>query len=241
MKSSTYYKLSAVLKELQSERNQLQGQIDENNLQIYETQSFALELLGKEEDDFKFFSPRKMKDIHRDELKQFDEKKSEYVNRNKELIIQRDKLDSIIDVLVEVSEEYREEQEKDNDLEKETESNASDDSDNGVESEKDGEDVHSDSETYIDLNDLEIDEETNESSEYSDLSELEITSSDLQKNVLDNLFDVKHRIELGDKFIRQDPMRTKQEIAAACKKLNDVIDYMQGCNPTENCSSESEE
>lgn len=212
MESSTYYKLNVVLKDLQSERNQLQGQIDENNLHIYETQSLALELLGKEEDDFKFFSPRKMKDLHRDELEQFDEKKNEYVNRNKELIVQRDKLDSIIDVLLKVSEEYEEDKKMNDNSDHGTEKKMSDDLDNEVEDETDSE---KDSEVHDDWN----------------LSELDITKEDkqkiadyLQNHVVDNLSDIKHKIELGDKFFRQDPMRTKQELTVVNKKLSDIID-----------------
>ncbi len=208
MESSTYYKLNVVLKDLQSERNQLQGQIDENNLNIYETQSLALELLGKEEDDFKFFSPRKMSDLHRDELEQFDEKKNEYVNRNKELIARRDKLDSIIDVLLKVSEEYEEDKKMNDKSDHGTEEKISDDLDNEMEDETDSEDWN--------------------------LSELDISKEDkqkiadyLQNHVADNLADIKHKIELGDKFIRQDPMRAKQELTVVSKKLSDIIDNVK--------------
>ena len=195
MEASTYYKLNAVLKELQSERNQLQAQIDENNVEIYETQSLALELLGKEEDDFKFFSPRKMKDIHRDELKQFDEKKREYVNRNKELIVQRDKLDSIIDVLVKVSEES---------AEKFIPMNVK------IENDSDNEDIVNDTNNDIDNNKIGdgLDDE-------------------IKNHVIDDLSDLKHKIELSDKFIRQDPMRTKQELSIVVEKLNGIIDNLK--------------
>lgn len=224
MKSATYDIMNALLKKLQSESNQLQGQIDDNNLRIYETQSLALELVGKEEDDFKFFSPRKMKDIHKDELEQFDEKKSEYVNINKGLIAQKDKLDFIIDVLLTISEEYEEDQKKNDDIDSETDS------------EKDSE-VHddSDSEIYSDLDDWNIDEKTgSEPNEDWNLSELDISKEDkqkianyLQNHVVDNLSDLKHRIELGDKFIRQDPMRTKQELIVVSEKLSDIIDNVK--------------
>lgn len=224
MKSATYDIMNALLKKLQSESNQLQGQIDDNNLRIYETQSLALELVGKEEDDFKFFSPRKMKDIHKDELEKFDEKKSEYVNINKELIAQKDKLDFIIDVLLTISEEYEEDQKMNDDIDSETDS------------EKDSE-VHddSDSEIYSDLDDWNIDEKTgSEPNEDWNLSELDISKKDKQKiadylknHVVDNLSDLKHRIELGDKFIRQDPMRTKQELTVVSDKLSDIIDNVK--------------
>lgn len=240
MESSTYYKLNVVLKDLQSERNQLQGQIDENNLHIYETQSLALELLGKEEDDFKFFSPRKMKDLHRDELQQFDVKKSEYVDRNKALVAQRDKLDSIIDVLLKVSEEYEEDKKMNDNLDHGAEEKMSDDLGSEMEDETDSEkesEVHddSDSEIYSDLDDWNIDEETgSEPNEDWNLSELDIAKEDkqkiadyLQNHVVDNLSDIKHRIELGDKFIRQDPMRTKQELTVVSKKLSDIIDNVK--------------
>lgn len=228
MKSATYDIMNALLKKLQSESNQLQGQIDDNNLRIYETQSLALELVGKEEDDFKFFSPRKMKDIHKDELEQFDEKKSEYVNINKGLIAQKDKLDFIIDVLLTISEEYEEDQKMNDDIDSEMESE--------TDSEKDSE-VHddSDSEIYNDLDDWNIDEKTgSEPNEDWNLSELDISKEDkqkianyLQNHVVDNLSDLKHRIELGDKFIRQDPMRTKQELTVVSDKLSDIIDNVK--------------
>lgn len=206
MKSATYDIMNALLKKLQSESNQLQGQIDDNNLRIYETQSLALELVGKEEDDFKFFSPRKMKDIHKDELEQFDEKKSEYVNINKGLIAQKDKLDFIIDVLLTISEEYEEDQKMNDD----------------IDSEKNN-------------HDLDIDEETgSEPNEDWNLSELDISKEDkqkiadyLQNHVVDNLSDLKHKIELCDKFIRQDPMRTKQELIVVSEKLSDIIDNVK--------------
>lgn len=99
MNSVVYQELSKLLRELTGERNQLQAQINENNLSIQETQCFTREILNKEDEDFKVFSPRKIEDIYKAELEQFGAKKTELEQQNSRLAVEKNKLNSIITVL----------------------------------------------------------------------------------------------------------------------------------------------
>ena len=110
MKISTYQELNKILKELYRERDDLQVQIDDNILSIKEAQRLAREILDREDEDFKVFSPRKIEDLHKVELEQFDLKKISLEKQNDQLSIERDKLNKIIHVLQLVLEETDDQQ-----------------------------------------------------------------------------------------------------------------------------------
>lgn len=100
-----YDEFKNLLDKLHEEKDDIQKQISDNTLQIMEAQSYAKEILDREEEDFKVFSPRKIEDIYKDELAKSNVKQSDYENQNQALINRREKLDSILLVLENVWEE----------------------------------------------------------------------------------------------------------------------------------------
>lgn len=119
MKTSTYQELDATYKELCRERNKVQAQIDENLLSINEALRLSKEILDKEEEDFRVFSPRKITDLHKDELDQFHKIKTNLEEQNGKLTVERDRLDKIIHVIqlvLEESEENTEEEKTDEEV-----------------------------------------------------------------------------------------------------------------------------
>lgn len=105
MKPDTYEELSGVLKNLCDERTVLQSKVDENNLHIQETQSLNQKIMESEEDDFHIFSPRKYKNIYKDELEQSNIKKADYETQNNQLLKKIEKLDSLIHIMQDILEE----------------------------------------------------------------------------------------------------------------------------------------
>lgn len=205
MSPDTYEELRELLQKMNHEKYDLEKQIEDNMLQIFEARSYAQEILDKEEEDFKVFSPRKIEDIYRDELEKSNVKQADYENRNQRLIARREELDSIISVLEKVVQETS----KDNKDENEpVEDNTADDtleniSDNT--SEESIPDVHENV-----VND---------------------TMKDTLNKSVQNLTYLMHKINLSTKFIRQDPMRAKLELETVNKgikkvtdKLNDIIE-----------------
>lgn len=105
MKPDTYEELSGVLKNLCDERTVLQSKVDENNIHIQETQSLNQKIMESEEDDFHIFSPRKYKNIYKDELEQSNIKKTDYETQNNQLLKKIEKLDSLIKLMQDILEE----------------------------------------------------------------------------------------------------------------------------------------
>lgn len=108
MRAFTYQELNKTLRELCRERDKIQTQIDDNNLSINEAQRLSKEILEKEDEDFKVFSPRKVVDLHKVELEQFNETQLNLERQNSRLTIEKNKLDRIIGVLELVIEESKE-------------------------------------------------------------------------------------------------------------------------------------
>ena len=107
MSPATYDELNDLLNNLIEQRIGLEKQIEDNFMQIFEINSLTQEILNREVEDVDVFSPRKIRDIYRDELAKYKTKENEYENRNKELIVKKEKLDSIISVLEKVCEEIK--------------------------------------------------------------------------------------------------------------------------------------
>lgn len=193
MNSSVYDELHSVLNDLLDQRDKIQKEIEENNLQIHEAQCFADEILSKDEEDFNMFSPRKFEDIYRSELDESYGKKSAYENANSGLISKKEELDKLIDVLQNVSSDWKRE------------------SENVLEKEK----YDQQKETYI-LNNkknaldvLEV--------QYKYLADR------LNDHILQKLFHATHKLETGSKFVGQDPARAKQELNLASIDIQDSI------------------
>lgn len=107
MKSVTYEELNKMLTNLCEERTGLQSQVDENNLRIQETQSLSQKIMESEEEDFHIFSPRKHKNLYKDELERSNIKKEDYETQNHQLFEKIEKLDSIIKVMQDVVDESK--------------------------------------------------------------------------------------------------------------------------------------
>jgi len=213
-----YDEFKNLLDRLHEEKDDIQKQINDNTLQIMEAQSYAKEILDREEEDFKVFSPRKIEDIYKDELAKSNVKQSDYENRNQALINRREKLDSILLVLENVWEEIN--------LELSDVESGNDESD---ENELPKQDVDIEN-RVIENNDI---EGTNEykSEEENDIerNEDDVFRKSIQKEIKDTvkkLNQISHKIELSTKFIRQDPMRAKVELETINKNIKKVTDKL---------------
>lgn len=207
MNPATYEELKSLLYKLNSEKADIQKQIDDNTLQIIEARSFAKEILDREEEDFKVFSPRKIEDIYKDELHKSNVKQTDCENRNQVLFAKRQELDSIISVLEKVVEEIAMER-----LEKSVEQN-SDEISNKTSSEESG---HQNT----------MEHDITESNAIEPVT----TEPDLTKEIIcktiKNLNHLTHKIELSTKFIHQDPMRTKIELETVNKSIKKITNKL---------------
>ena len=104
---SVYEELKNMLNDLTDQRKDIQKQIDANNLQIYEANCFADEILSKDEEDFTVFSPRRYEDIYRTQLDQSRDRKQGLENQNEFLREKKDRLDVMIRLLENLSAEHQ--------------------------------------------------------------------------------------------------------------------------------------
>ena len=146
MRAFTYQELNKTHRELCKERDKIQAQIDDNNLSINEAQRLSKEILEKEDEDFKVFSPRKMIDLHKAELDQFNETQLNLERQNSGLTLEKNKLDRIIGVLELVIEESKEGEGSISDKDNEEGENKED------ENREDNEDVSNDDQNDEDSN-----------------------------------------------------------------------------------------
>ena len=217
MKISTYQELNRTLKELCRERDDLQAQIDDNNLSIKEAQRLAKEILDREDEDFKVFSPRKIEDLHKVELEQFDLKKINLERQNGQLTFERDKLNKIIHVMQLVLEEVDEEQDS-------TIDNTENDniSDNGNMEESNSGDAIDDKEKNNNLGNEEIEKENPTEISIKDNETVNDVDS-VYDSISENIKNLKHRIDLSYKFIPQDFVRAKQELEIISKGMDKLL------------------
>lgn len=68
MNQSSYDILSGMVEELKKEYSQLQEKIDQFSLQIKEADYYIQSFYDKEDEDFKFFSPRNVEDLYGEEI-----------------------------------------------------------------------------------------------------------------------------------------------------------------------------
>ena len=228
-----YDEFKNLLDRLHEEKDDIQKQISDNTLQIMEAQSYAKEILDREEEDFKVFSPRKIEDIYKDELEKSNVKQFDYENRNHALINRREKLDSILLVLENVWEEINLEL-----SDAELEENKSDNNEIPERSvDTDNCDTEAPDEYNSEENDIERDDDDAECLSELDLhkdnqvEEIEdvMFSKSIQKeikSIVNKLNQISHKIDLSTKFIRQDPMRAKVEIETINKNIKKVTDKL---------------
>lgn len=202
MNPATYEELIGLLAELNTERNDIQKEIDDNTLQIIEARSYTKEILDREEEDFKVFSPRKIEDIYKEELEKSNVKQANFENRNSVLVQKKEKLDSIISVLEKVSAEVGGVFHPD--------TTVNENSFNNVE-EENLEDSISEENVFF---------------EKEDSQQVDDTTYDTINNSVKNLKYLMNKIELSIKLIRQDPMRTKVELETVNKGIKKVVDKL---------------
>lgn len=200
MNPTTYEELIDLLAELNAEKNDIQKEIDDNTLQIIEARSYAKEILDREEEDFKVFSPRKIEDIYKEELEKSNVKQANYENRNQLLIEKREKLDSIISVLEKVSAEVGGEFHPDT--------------------------VDDVVENNLEIIDEESASKEDDFSEKEGSQQVDDTTYDTINKSIKNLNSIMHKIELSIKLIRQDPVRTKVELETVNKGIKKVADKL---------------
>lgn len=201
MNSNTYEEFQDLLYELKVKKENIQKQIDDNTLQIIEARSYAKEILNREEEDFKVFSPRKVEDIYKDELEKANVKQVTCENQNQRLTAKIEELDSIISVLEKVAAELSRIHSIENHEECESEEiNVSEQvAENNIE------------EIYC--------------VEKSDVPDMNMEV--IQKSV-QNLNSLRHKVDLSMKFIQQDPIRTKIELETVSKGINRVSKKLSG-------------
>lgn len=209
MRAFTYQELNKTLRELCRERDKIQAQMDDNNLSINEAQRLSKEILEKEDEDFKVFSPRKVVDLHKVELEQFNETQLNLERQNSRLTIEKNKLDRIIGVLELVIEESKEGEGSISDKDSEEGENKED------ENREDNEDV-----SNADQNDEDSKEDDNKNT-IADQSEKDINTD---SNIISEQIKMfKHKIELSSKFIGQDPVRAKRELEKISRDMDKML------------------
>lgn len=196
MKESTYLELMDLLQSFSREKAELQKNIESNNMQIHEAQCFADEILGKDEDDFNVFSPRKYEDLYRTELDLSYGKKSNFERQNAELNEKCEKLDKMIQLFQSIISESKSEE------------------DAVIEEEK-NKIAESEISVQRKIADLEAEEEKHNR-----------IAQNLKNSVMKDLDHVLHKLELSYKFMGQDIMRSKMELKSVTKSLNKVMDDM---------------
>ena len=193
MDASTYDELIDLLETLTKERNGIQKNIDDNNLHIHEAQNFENEIMSRNEEDFKVFSPRKYEDIYRAELHESNDRKINYENKNRTLIEKKDKLDSIIHVLEASAFDWKREADaKEQQLK------------DGLISER--------SIVENKLFTLEVQEEKNGK-----------LIDQLNQTVIQELSYAMSKLEIAFKFIGQDPARAKLELDSVSKNIQQSV------------------
>lgn len=216
MKQSTYDELKFKLDELLKQRAELQKTIHENEVQIHETQCFADEILNKDEEDFKVFSPRKHEDLYRNELDQSYGKKASIQKENDVLIAERDKLDSMIHLLEEIASDFLSDQQV----------NKSNDEDVDVQNHENKSTEENDEQSIV--SDEMIQPVSRESIYVSETESLLKRTAYFIRNIsVHKLSRINHKLDLSTKFIGQDPMRTKVELNSVRKNIGDIITELQ--------------
>lgn len=99
MDSAAYEELKKLLEEFYAERDVLLKKIDENNTSIREVDYHTESILNKDDGDSKLFSPRTAESLYREELEQLEKKKVEYQQQNNLLFHDRNRINSIIEIL----------------------------------------------------------------------------------------------------------------------------------------------
>lgn len=113
MNNASYDEIKKLLDRICEERDILEKKIEENNVSIREADFHAESIMVKEDEDFKVFSPRTKDGLNREKLEQLEKQKEEYYRQNNLLFHDRNRLNSMIDILRKI---IREEKSFDNNL-----------------------------------------------------------------------------------------------------------------------------
>ncbi len=102
MSFENYEMLQNMLQDLRQNRDKIQEEIQQNLARIQESDYYLQSIMGKEESDYKVFSPRSAENIYKDELNRANADKISYQKRNAELYHESNKLSTQIEVLEKV-------------------------------------------------------------------------------------------------------------------------------------------
>lgn len=105
MKLDTYQKFQNFMVDLKQKRTDIEKQIEDNMWKQIEANSCIEEILNREEEDFKVFSPRKIEDIYKDELQEYQSRKTVCEKENQSLQLEKQKIESVLLVLEDVENE----------------------------------------------------------------------------------------------------------------------------------------
>ncbi len=91
--------LEDVYESLAAEKKELQTLVNQNLFKIEEISSYLKDLLQKEDDDYKVFSPRNLESIHKEQIEKNNAEKSSYEAENVEYYKKLNKLGNILEKL----------------------------------------------------------------------------------------------------------------------------------------------
>ncbi|MCM1541162.1 MAG: sensor histidine kinase [Blautia sp.] len=98
MDPEVYNLLSEIVSELKQDRNGIDKKLRDNICHIKEEEVYAETFLGSEpEEDIKVFSPRNIDSVYRNEMKDIENRKSQYEEENKFLIEKRKNISARIE------------------------------------------------------------------------------------------------------------------------------------------------
>lgn len=196
MTDELYENLKEIYDSFFNERQELKEKLDSNLNTISQIESYLESLFEQEESDYKFFSPRNVKAVYKEDIEKNEIEKRNIENENHYYYKKINLLDSRIQTLSSI-------------LNSIGNSNSSNEVN---ELDKNGELLNEKSRLDKKLNILDIQEK-----------ERHRIARDLHDTSLQNLAHLVHKIELASKYVDQDTIQTKLELAAINKNLKTII------------------
>lgn len=199
MKENNYIELlGEVIEELEDNKKSLQKDLNKNLNRISEIDVYIKSMKDKEDEDFRFFSPRNFKSVYSEQILICNEEKDSLETENKEYYGKINNLNNLLKKLYMLS------------AKKETtELNAN------VDDTIFNETVSEDN-AYI-VRDSVISQE----------AERQRIARDLHDYSLQNLTALIHKVELALMYVNQDPIRTKLELSIISNSLKDTINEIR--------------
>lgn len=198
--------LSNVMFELKDEMKKIQQNISINDDQIEEIQRYIKDVLNRDNNDMKAFYPRNNEVIYQDRLKELNSKIVEFQKENKILYQKLIKLHKKVENISYIMDDKKHNQIKIN-LEKKIIDNIHDNKLNSTDDKLI---------QYIRKNALDVQEK-----------ERHRIARDLHDSTVQSLAHLIHKTELCSKYIDNDPIRAKLELAALNTNIKTVVNDMR--------------